>query len=88
MHWREYEEIAEPYVDRRCVREDDGAGPYTYCERGRSHCLDQCCACVDTWSYRRAYRRTRGEYVMPLWPWATALFLAGCAVAGYLASGS
>jgi hypothetical protein len=40
---------------------DNGTGPYTYCERGDSRCLDQTCPCLDNLPYKFGYLRTRGE---------------------------
>lgn len=38
---------------------DDGKGLYTYCKRGRSHCTDQTCDCVDSAHYRTLYIMAR-----------------------------
>ena len=70
----------------RCGRlPDDGLGERTYCERGNSRCLDQCCACVNNSFYRVAYLRARGEInpvrlALAMWPLLLAAGAIGVAV--------
>lgn len=63
--------------------EDDGQGPYTHCQDGRSHCLDQCCACINTCFYRARYRAARGEDTIIPIPWVA--LLATLVLAGLIA---
>lgn len=68
---------------------DDGTGPYTFCKRGRSNCIDQTCNCIDNAKYRAMYERARERegWSLPRHrPVATAIFVFVCMLIG-IASG-
>lgn len=66
------------------MNHDDGLGPYIFCKRGRSHCDDQTCECVDTAKYRAMYQMTRERLGWTLGPHPSrsVLWLVTCAAAG------
>lgn len=63
---------------------DNGLGPYTFCKRGRSHCSDQTCECVDTAKYRAMYELERERRGWNLGPhhFSLAIWLFYCALFG------
>lgn len=68
---------------------DDGLGTYTFCKRGRSHCDDESCDCVDTATYRMLYYRAREHngWTRGGRPGDLGWYLAACAAGGALVGG-
>ena len=40
--------------------QDDGSGPWHYCQYGNSNCLDSYCPCTPNMFYRMSYLMARG----------------------------